>query len=77
MLPKEKRHVHQSYHHRYFDQGTDHCHESHSTVDTKYRHCHGNRYTKLLLAAVEQSDLFKSDLERLQQMDNRPDTQVC
>jgi ABC-type branched-subunit amino acid transport system substrate-binding protein len=33
--------------------------------------------TKLLLAAVEQSDLFKSDLERLQQMDNRPDTQMC
>ncbi|MCF7971396.1 MAG: metalloregulator ArsR/SmtB family transcription factor [Methylococcaceae bacterium] len=29
------------------------------------------------LAAVEQSDLFKSDLERLQQMINRPDTQMC
>jgi hypothetical protein len=39
----EKRHVHQGYHHWYFDQGTDHCRESHSTVDTKYRHCHGNR----------------------------------
>jgi len=28
------------------------------------------------LAAVEQNDLFKSDLERLQQMVNRPDTQI-
>lgn len=29
------------------------------------------------LAAVAQGDLFKNDLERLQQMDNRPNTQKC
>ncbi|MGR9014188.1 MAG: metalloregulator ArsR/SmtB family transcription factor [Gammaproteobacteria bacterium] len=29
------------------------------------------------LAAVELTDSFKSDLERLQQMDNRPDALIC
>ena len=29
------------------------------------------------LAAVEQADSFKSDLQRLQQMENRPDTVGC
>ena len=32
---------------------------------------------KNALAAVELTDSFKSDLERLQQMDNRPDTLMC
>ncbi|MDO9423492.1 MAG: metalloregulator ArsR/SmtB family transcription factor [Methylobacter sp.] len=32
---------------------------------------------KNALAAVESTELFKSDLERLQQMDNRPDTVMC
>lgn len=29
------------------------------------------------LAAIELTDSFKRDLERLQQMDNRPDTLMC
>ena len=32
---------------------------------------------KNALAAVESTDPFKIDLERLQQMENRPDTAIC